>query len=1672
LGLFKSADGTVVSVPDDQAGSAAAQGLTPIEPGQGGVAVPKQEDAGALGAVGTALTSAASGATLGASDILLSGLLTKERSRQVLAEREAHPWIAGAASAAGAIVPALAAPGSALSFTPAGATSAVGRGVVESVAPEGAGLIRRTVGGSLGGAAEGAAFAGGQYLAETALADKEASAEGFMGAAGHGALFGGALGGGFTLGEAALIKAKSLFPHHEVNAEAAKGVQQEASVGVSQAIADGDQMAEIARQKLAQAKADIGVAESAVAPVGTQVARKAFESPAESTTVDRTAFQQEAGSKLNGQYPSQWKPDFEAELRAPDERPLPPEPGLTPYQQDMIAAKAKFDAARKAVELPPEMADLERSLLDLENKKELLLDWLHGSNDVALEASLRNLAPGDIQRIPVPQGEFARPGKGGIKTPQELEQMVADAAKPEAPATAKLRGPSTEEPTAVLRGQPNAQIQQLLTDPATAAGRRRPTLDEPTAAGRKRPADLTSSGGDSGLAQLIRMQREAGEPETGIEGLLRMQADASAPETGLENLLRMQSEASAPETGLEGLLRMQRDAGKGRAPREISGLERQLQLQRKASAEPSDGPVPGFSLNKTETSEPLFNDNPTLREGIPTRRQAKRGDYRDTAYIVKPSELAAREVRGVTADEAATAARVSSVRKAWDSGETLPAVEVDIDKSGNYFVLAGNKRLLAAAQDGDRPVLVRFRPVEHPVRGMDDLASDLRGPRAAELAPAVAPEDLSLEALLRGTKSAVDSGADIGALGRSSPARDRYIADKAVTRAQQTEHYRAKANEKNFAASEMGASERAANERPPAPEKRGSLDDLRNLIGDMGWSTPGTRAARIRVSDTENPIPFVEDKIPRRMETWKAKEEAKVGRRQLREAARTARNNELLLKKLAKFGKDVEPAAARAGMPNPRPLKREVATATSRAPRAAGMRAPRPPAVIPPVPGVAATTAAAAPSIAANPQPLTPSDRAQMADNLSEPAAAALADVGQVTSVGRKLREDVALSARDERLVETIDDALTRSPAPHDVEVYRSADVDYSHIKPGDTVVDEGYLTASTEKPGTGRTQLHVTVPEGSPMAPVGSVEVILPRGTSFRVDSIAETPSTRVLKVTAHPPEEFAAAVENGQKTMVDRLSEVLSTSKEPVTPAAVAKHLEVSEPQAKQIVDELQSRGLIGEARQPPRSEFAASADVTAPRSLSDTLTDGGRALSRSEEDALISAALKRHGLDGEPLPVRPVDPIADRLTANRKAAEAQIGKHVGKDVDMGTALAHAAKVINDYEAAAANLTGKLGPQAPASARARADGYHAATAKQGEAQAASSAKAAADVNNKLAPKLNVVTGGRAGSALNAAMDLGTGLEVLKAMGVHVPGLSAIPVIGPVLSLFLKARAVMGILKRKGGGVLRSSEGVVAAKSVETRNRINAATRALLDRGARGAAKASTIAAPPAAILAHKLFPGGADPKTKDLPTLYHARIDELSRALVPGAIEAAVADSVPTSNPELQDAIAAQARKGLEFIASKAPRPGTSPGMMSPDGVWKPNKASLDVWSKYVAAVANPAAVLEDLASGHVSREGAEVLRTVYPKLFGEAQRTLMELMPTFQKTMPYPRRVAMSIMFGVPVDGSMQQSHLQFIAGPPAAPALPLGAQPPPMQTGPALTGPLKTSTLTSLDRRAGA
>lgn len=196
---LKGPGGEVVDVPDDQVETLTARGYTRPDTGFESTPTP---DNSITGKAVAGITSAASGATLGLSDMAIRGFGTKGQVDYVRAAREAHPLISTAGNVAGALLPSLLTAGEAAPVSLAGDAGAAVRGALG-----GTGLVARTA----GAAAEGGVFGLGNGVSQLALSDDPLTVDHIVSTLSSNTLLGagaGGLAGGATyLGGKLLTKA-------------------------------------------------------------------------------------------------------------------------------------------------------------------------------------------------------------------------------------------------------------------------------------------------------------------------------------------------------------------------------------------------------------------------------------------------------------------------------------------------------------------------------------------------------------------------------------------------------------------------------------------------------------------------------------------------------------------------------------------------------------------------------------------------------------------------------------------------------------------------------------------------------------------------------------------------------------------------------------------------------------------------------------------------------------------------------------------------------------------------------------------------------------------------------------------------------------------------------------------------------------------------------------------------------------------------------------------------------------------------------------------------------------------------------------------------------------------------------------------------------------------------
>lgn len=450
-------------------------------------------------------------------------------------------------------------------------------------------------------------------------------------------------------------------------------------------------------------------------------------------------------------------------------------------------------------------------------------------------------------------------------------------------------------------------------------------------------------------------------------------------------------------------------------------------------------------------------------------------------------------------------------------------------------------------------------------------------------------------------------------------------------------------------------------------------------------------------------------------------------------------------------------------------------------------------------------------------------------------------------------------------------------------------------------------------------------------------------------------------------------------------------------------------------------------------------------------------------------LTAQLQEMAASKEPLSLgqrilKGVDKPVDPDTAVEQA--------LAKSKDVNEDISDIAPKITRYEAAKANLTEALGPNASQQAQEHAAQFRAAQQQAANSNAANTARDVEGIDAttrgvpaKALPHGQSMIGGLAKKASN----FGGAYEALRMMGVPLPDPHSIPVIGPILSAFLKAKIIGKVAGKFGGSFAATAEGTIAAKAAETQNRIRGAVgKMLANTGERLSMHAADIGG--ASALGFKLFDAGksdkaysSKPAEGDIGQLYIARLHELSAAMQGEAIAQAVKSRVNASDPTIVDAIIASETRKLQYLYAQAPKPDGVP--IPGQQPQLPSKAEMIAFGHVLAAAHDPAAIYERVADGGVARPSeVDCVNNCYPQLVAQAQQKLVEMLSKDGKALPYMRRAAISALIGIPMDPTLKPDHAAYLqASNTASPAMPPAPHP-------TLTSSINIGdrTLTRLDR----
>lgn len=1704
MGLLRSPDGQIVNLPDEQVGDAVASGYEQISLGQAAEATTAApvNDTGAIGAIGAGASSLLSGATLGLSDIGFKSLLTEGGAKQLAADREAHPWISGAGQLVGTIAPTLLSGGAA---TPAGYLSAVTARAAEGGLVEGIGAA----------GFEGAVQNAGAYLADSALGDRDTTAEGMIGALGTGFAFGagGALAAhGVHSGS---IAARRMFSRELDGGGAAAQEAAQAWQSTSKEVLDShDQAAEIARAKLSEAR----TARERAGVTRDQAAAGVFDAKLGTPDPNRAeavALDQALG-KIDGQEAADAaRAEAEAAAVVPGSAGVPqgladfaaraagiePKPTLAPEAahdlaikvDEYTAARREFDAVRAQVD-----PDLEKALLGLEAPSTTQGPEAEG---VGIRSDL------------VPRDEFGEPGKGGFKTQGELGRLAADrgigeprladgsadATRAGRPGMAKGTpvGPSPEVDTAELDRLNRARLEGArLSDLDASRDDRLAVLDRAGKASQEH-ARLSSAAGvidrnvletiplwqlshevdaafaaaDQGFESAIPLAKRQ-ERATEIDAIFRRRHRV---ENSLHDLESTDELTSRYSQSVDDLLSMgQSDPRYDSLSDHVDRLGAAIKVRRALEDAGGDGKVvavPGLGLGPEHGIVLTKSEGGTFKDaGGSTWRVSQKGvrEGGNARLFVDHTENRITRILGGDAPDTRLGIidglphlleRVEPVRSAEVStNPLLKAWARDVAEQHASPSLSSEpgpavQRVLSAASEADakRYISELSTAYNNNKDGLDKVIDE--SGLSAEQA------DLIKSRLHKQIKWLAASGGSLAALTAGAAVASAQGVASAASSSDQTSY-----DIKRHGRPTDGKFEIVGSDGSRSIVDKSDMDDWLNGHLPDGFTGGGLVNPRVPFS-VKAGIPAVGEIS--------------------RDAVYIVRPSELAERGI--FGNELHPehtesiASARAEGKRLPPLtvdvtpegKLYVEDGNHRLDFAARGNDP---------------VAIKFRDVSGDWEPQTNARdiSGRIKDQLPRQLRPVVEErpvfAGAAETVKPAIfRDEIGLSppaeeTELEKLLKSTKDGLDSGKSLGQLSAESPARQEYVSDKAGlrERQAREFRARAAGEAPRAGEFP-RLVEPESDLESRLRGTRDALSRGASMR-DLAAHPLDFKRLEI-AHDAALDRAAAATEPAARKEAIAEARSIEQQLTAVGARPGAVEDVAAMAKATTRLERAAADMVEALgpdAPPTAQkaaagFRAAEDEAERKSIART----ARAADAQADSQSAAARMPTKAHDRLPRAELTVDPI----TGEKRLVHPETGE--------------LSPPLGDFQDRAPSLSPEERVQAAKDAKLRADADLArAKAKEGEAKIESRAADKKAKEATIAAKarvaaeekaLQLAEAARFGGGEGKSSKLATAAKVFGiASELDVPGVPKvhdIPVIGPVLSAYIKYRTLKAALGRFVGRVPATADSRAAALAAKTKDAIaHAVDRSLglIERSNAGIRVVAVAGAAKAGdALRRRAFDDGLPDAKKgaSVPELAAVRMREVAAAVTsPQLVRQMVRGQMrEVIDPDLITAAENHLLAMFKHLNDTAPKgPPPNPFSMKQ---WTPSPAEAMQWERRLAVAHDPRVAFNALATQSLTPEAADTLRAVYPKLFAAAQQRLIQRVADIKNPVAYRQRLQNSLLFDVPLDASLDPENAVILAqahgGKPAGPQLPApggaapgGLPPPPV---PSVANPTNLSSL---------
>lgn len=141
-----------------------------------------------------------------------------------------------------------------------------------------------------------------------------------------------------------------------------------------------------------------------------------------------------------------------------------------------------------------------------------------------------------------------------------------------------------------------------------------------------------------------------------------------------------------------------------------------------------------------------------------------------------------------------------------------------------------------------------------------------------------------------------------------------------------------------------------------------------------------------------------------------------------------------------------------------------------------------------------------------------------------------------------------------------------------------------------------------------------------------------------------------------------------------------------------------------------------------------------------------------------------------------------------------------------------------------------------------------------------------------------------------------------------------------------------------------------------------------------------------------------------------------------------ARVSQAAPNTAVEAQNTLI----RAMQFLSSKKPKQTSRAGvlqMLAPQ-VKIPSSMELAKFENYAKVVNDPKVALEEVATGQLTRESVEALKSVYPAIYAKVQERVMETVGENPDAFDYAQKVQLGILLDVPTDTSLLPENVMAL------------------------------------------